>query len=77
MTAVGSRLRLERYGRRFWAVYENDGLLCVTVYRKGARAVVERIAGERGVDLPRDSAAAIPAVADADKSSRPNIKKNR
>lgn len=36
-------LRLARYSRRFWAVYEDDGLLCVTVYKKGARAVIERI----------------------------------
>jgi hypothetical protein len=37
-------LRLARYGRRFWAVYEDDALLCVTVYKKGARAVIERLA---------------------------------
>jgi hypothetical protein len=37
-------LRFARYGRRFWVVYEDEALLCVTVYRKGARAVIERIA---------------------------------
>lgn len=31
-----------RYGR-FWAVYEDEELLCVTVYRKGAQAVIDRI----------------------------------
>jgi hypothetical protein len=36
-------LRFERYKRRFWAVYEGDDLLCVTVYQKGARAVIDRI----------------------------------
>jgi hypothetical protein len=36
-------LRYQRYKRRFWAVYEGDDLLCVTVYQKGARAVVDRI----------------------------------
>lgn len=35
-------LRIERRGR-FWAVYESEELLCVTVYRKGARAVVHRL----------------------------------
>lgn len=30
---------------RFWAVYDGDKLLCVTVYLKGAMAVVERING--------------------------------
>lgn len=40
-----SGIRMERRGR-FWAVYENGTLLCITVYRKGARAVVARLAGE-------------------------------
>ena len=35
-------LRYERYGR-YWAVYEDDALLCVTVYKKGALAVIERL----------------------------------
>src|ERR687884_184909 len=30
---------------RFWAVYDGDELLCITVYLKGAMAVVERING--------------------------------
>jgi hypothetical protein len=30
---------------RFWAVYDEGKLLCVTVYLKGAMAVVERITG--------------------------------
>jgi hypothetical protein len=36
-------LEIERYGRRYWAVYEDGLLLCVTVYKKGARAVIARI----------------------------------
>jgi hypothetical protein len=32
---------------RFWAVYDGDELLCITVYLKGAMAVVERINGEK------------------------------
>ena len=35
-------VRYERYGR-YWAVYEDDALLCVTVYKKGALAVIERL----------------------------------
>jgi len=34
--------RYEPYGR-FWAVYENDTLVCVAVYKKGARAVLKRL----------------------------------
>ena len=30
---------------RFWAVYDGDELLCITVYLKGALAVIERITG--------------------------------
>jgi hypothetical protein len=30
---------------RFWAVYDEGKLLCVTVYLKGAMAVVERLTG--------------------------------
>lgn len=34
--------RLEK-ARRYWAVYEGDTLLCLTVYKKGARSVIERL----------------------------------
>ena len=30
---------------RFWAVYDDGKLLCVTVYLKGALAVIERLTG--------------------------------
>ena len=43
-------LTVERYARtRFWGLYENRQLLCVTVYKKGANAVKARIEG--GVPL--------------------------
>ncbi|MGH9424000.1 MAG: hypothetical protein ACRD3J_28755 [Thermoanaerobaculia bacterium] len=29
--------------RRFWAVYEGDTLVCLTVYKKGARSVIDRL----------------------------------
>jgi len=32
---------------RFWAVYDEGKLLCVTVYLKGALAVVERLTGTK------------------------------
>ena len=36
--------RIERYRTtRFWAVYESGELLCVTVYKKGATAVKNRL----------------------------------
>jgi len=35
-------IRAERYGR-YWAVYEHDVLLCITVYKKGAVALQHRL----------------------------------
>lgn len=34
---------IEKYGNRNWAVRINGELLAVTVYKKGARAIVEFI----------------------------------
>jgi hypothetical protein len=52
----GRRLAMLTYSRykftRFWAVYDGDELLCLTVYRKGALAVIERITGTRA-DPPK------------------------
>ena len=36
--------RIEKYGSRFFAIYDNIGrLIAVTVYRKGAVEVVRRL----------------------------------
>jgi hypothetical protein len=44
-------LTIERYRHtRFWGLYEAGQLLCVTVYKKGAATVKERI--ERGEPFP-------------------------
>ena len=41
-------MRVERYQHtRFWAVYASDGaLICLCVYRKGAREVVRRLTSQ-------------------------------
>lgn len=37
-------MSIVRYGRRFWAVYDDTHILvCVCVYLKGAREVVRRL----------------------------------
>ena len=37
-------LRITKYrNTRFWAVWEGPQLLCVTVYKKGALAVLRRL----------------------------------
>jgi hypothetical protein len=39
-----SALRVDRYpSSRFWAVYDGDELVAVTVYRRGAREVLRRL----------------------------------
>ncbi len=40
-------IRVEKCGRRTFAVYEEDALLAVVCYRKGAEALRCRIAGLR------------------------------
>ena len=37
-------MTISRYGR-FWAVYDHEVLVCLTVYRKGALEVVRRLTG--------------------------------
>lgn len=36
-------MRIEPYGDRYFALYDGDELVCVTVYKKGAREVKRRI----------------------------------
>ena len=37
-------MHIEKYGRRFWAVYDERGeLIVVAVYKKGAREVMSRL----------------------------------
>lgn len=36
-------MTIERYGRRFWALYDNHDLVCVTVYKRGAVEVARRL----------------------------------
>ncbi len=35
---------IQKYGDRYWAVYDEEGnLVCVTVYKKGALEVLRRL----------------------------------
>ena len=42
-----TKIRLDRYGNRFWAIYDGDALVCVTVYKKGAVEVIRRLGADR------------------------------
>lgn len=58
-------MRIERHGRRFWRVEEEDGtLICVTVYRKGAREVARRLSGPRELPALAAHASRHPLTAD-------------
>jgi hypothetical protein len=37
------KMRYEKYSKRFWAVYDGDDIICVTVYLKGAKEVIRRL----------------------------------
>jgi hypothetical protein len=40
-------LRVERYGNtRHWAVYDDQGLVVVTLYKRGAQEVQRRLAAQ-------------------------------
>lgn len=59
-------LRVERYGNtRFWALYDGDELVCVTVYKRGARAVQQRLAAQ-----PRRQRAAAAQAAEVEAAAR-------
>lgn len=46
-------MKIEKYGSRNWAVYDNSGcLICVTVYKKGAKEVVRRLSTTVTDNLP-------------------------
>lgn len=37
-------MKIERYGSKYWAVYDHlNKLICVTVYKKGAYEVARRL----------------------------------
>ena len=44
---AATTFRMERYGSRFWAIYDGDALVCVTVYKRGAVEVIRRLGADR------------------------------
>ncbi len=46
-------LSLRKYGR-FWAVYDQDTLVVVTVYKKGAQEVLQRLAPLQSTQTPEE-----------------------
>jgi hypothetical protein len=44
-------MTIKKYGYRNWAVYDDSGyLICVTVYKKGAKEVLIRLTGAKTED---------------------------
>ncbi len=42
-------LVIERYGDRFYALYDGEDLVCVTVYKKGALEVKRRLESKQNL----------------------------
>jgi len=53
---TNERFTITRYGNRFWALYDGEDLICVCVYKVGAREVKRRIE-ELVARIPQEAAA--------------------
>ncbi len=47
-------LSIERYGDRFYALYDGEDLVCVTVYKKGALEVKRRLEATQNLIQKQD-----------------------
>ena len=58
------QLKVEKWNRRHWAVYDGPELVCVTVYKKGAVEVKRRLedAMSPGVEIESSPAYVQPAL---------------
>jgi hypothetical protein len=58
------QLKVEKWDRRHWAVYDGPELVCVTVYKKGAAEVKRRLedAMSPGVETPSNLSFVQPAL---------------
>ena len=43
-----SKYTIQHYGSRFFALYDHETLVCVTVYKKGAAEVMRRLEERQG-----------------------------
>ncbi len=71
-------MKIEKYGSRNWAVYDNaENLVCVTLYKKGALEVVKRLepSDYSNVEKPKHNISDIKKVLDEIKSASSKIKK--
>jgi hypothetical protein len=50
-------MRFDKWPPRFWAVYDDDDeLICVTVYKKGAKEVIRRLTSTTEAKPSRENA---------------------
>lgn len=57
----GGRMSISRYVKygKYWAVYEDNELVCVTVYKKGAVEVARRLFRQRVKEVQYERSEAI------------------
>jgi hypothetical protein len=61
---MNSEFTIQKWGRRFWAVFDGDGLICIAAYKKGALEVkrrLEEMEQRRSQEAPSLPTAASPA----------------
>ena len=66
-------LRIERYGKsRYWAIYDGPELVVVTLYKRGAREVLRRLAAQppAATEAAAQAAAVEAAVQQAQAAAR-------
>ena len=63
-------LKVEKWDRRHWAVYDGPALVCVTVYKKGALEVKRRLEDAMS---PEVEIASIPADVQPALESTPTV----
>ena len=65
-------MKIEKHGRRFWRVFDEDGsLVAVTAYLKGAREVVRRLSVACGRTTVHEDAGPYPRPERADPKTDP------
>ena len=62
---------IEKWGGRYWALFDGDGLICLAVYKKGALEVKRRL--EQMEQRRSREAPSLPTAASPDPDAVPHL----
>lgn len=62
---------VEKWGRRYWALFDGDGLICLAVYKRGALEVKRRL--EQMEQRRSQEAPSLPTAASPDPDPVPRL----